>query len=207
MDARESICLRHPIIEGVERCECPLSERDAMHILESFHLNTFESALITVEEFLANINLFDQPGDSNFGLSAVALDLASRAFVAIDANHDFLMTKKELEQYIASGHHDKSLDWLLSKFAALERLSFFKGGISKQEIEAARDFFHGMNCLKNNFEEFSKPHRQDVKGSLSKQKVSAFLDKNRGKLDVHDERGLDGLINYIEKADRLIAGV
>ncbi len=207
MDAIEPVCLRHEFREGAgERCECPLRERDALRILESLKLNTFEGALNMIEEFLSNIKLFEGADDTNFASAAKALDIASRSFVAIDANHDFLMTRDELLKYIASGHHDKSFDWLLSKFAALERLSFFMGGISLSELESARDLFHGLNCLKTKYEDFSKPHPVDQPGALSSERIRAYLDANRGRLEEHDERGLVGLIQYIDRVNSIVSG-
>lgn len=177
-----------------------------MRIFESLRLNTFESALTTFEEFLSDINLFDSVCDTNFGKAAGALDIASRAFAKIDANHDFLISKQELVRYIASGECNGSLNWLLSKFDALERLSFFLGGISRSEIESARDLFHGLNYLKSNFEEFSLPHAADEMGALSRPKVCAYLERRRGRLEIHDERGLNGLIDYIERVNTIIGG-
>lgn len=205
MDAIESICLRHQFSEGsIERCECPLRERDALRILESLNHNTFEGALDMIEEFLSDINLFDAPGDSNFAAAAEALDLASLSFSAIDANHDFLLGKEELEAYIANGNYHMSMDWLLSKFAALERLSFFMGGISRIEIERARDLFHGLRFLKSNLESFSKPHSIDEKGAISPQKIQKFLDENKGNLEAHDERGLNAIIHYINRVNTIV---
>lgn len=205
MDAIESICLRHQFSEGsIERCECPLRERDALRVLESLNHSTFEGALDMIEEFLSEIKLFDAPADTNFAEAAEALDLASLSFSAIDANHDFLMQRDELEAYIANGGCHMSLDWLLCKFAALERLSFFIGGISRIEIERARDLFHGLRFLRSNLESFSKPHSMDEQGAISPEKIQEFLDKNKGHLEEHDERGLNAIIHYIDRVNTIV---
>lgn len=204
MDAIESICLRHQFSkDSIERCECPLRERDALRILESLNHNTFEGALDMIEEFLSDISLFDAPGD-NFAGAAEALDLAALSFSAIDANHDFLLGRDELKAYIANGDCHMSLDWLLSKFAALERLSFFVGGISRIEIERARDLFHGLRFLKSNLESFSKPHAKDEQAAISPEKIQEFLDKNKGHLEAHDERGLNAIIHYIDRVNAIV---
>lgn len=205
MDALDSVCLEHRFGEGLaERCECPYGEQDAVRIIEAMELNTFESALNMFEEFLSNISLFESSKDKDFSQTARALDTAALTFSAIDANHDLLMTRDELKAYLASGNGNESLIWLLSKFSALQRLCFFLNAITRDELESARDFFHGLSYLKNNFEKFADPQRSDEVGSLSQKRIREFLRENRN-LEIHDARGLDGLVYYVERVNKLVS--
>lgn len=169
-------------------------DRESFRALEALSLNSFENALNAFDEFLGSILIFE--GANSFVKAANALDIASKAFLTIDANHDFVMTKAELEGYLAgcpSNDIASPLSWLISNFAVLQSLSFFLDGITRHEIEAARDLFHGLNYLQANLDKIGGTKR----GGVSEKAVLKYLHKNIGQLEIHDYRGLKGLAKYL----------
>ena len=192
--------------EAVLERELRSLDGDAVRVLEALNVNSFENALYAFDEFLENITLFN--GANNFEKAANALDIASQAFTAIDANHDFVMTSEELNRYLAEhgmenvGH---SLEWLASNFAVLQRLSFFMNGITRHEIDAARDLFHGLNYLNTNLERITTT-KVGSKANLSEKAILKFVDEQGGDLEEHDARGLRGLAKFLTRLEPLMKG-
>ncbi len=200
----ESRCLHHELREQKRECECPLLERDAIHILQSVNLNSFENALNELEEFLSNLDL--STAETNFSRAANTLDMVSRAFTAIDVNHDLLMTKDELRHYLAVGctpEVAQALGWLVARFDILEQLSFFVNGITYSELDTARDVFHGLSCLQANFECISNIHRGGAGEILSKEKILHYLNVHENCLEEHDARGLQQLVRYLDSIQHI----
>lgn len=197
--------------EGVDNCEQMVVQREmscldieSFRLLESLSLDSFENALNAFDEFLENITIFE--GANNFVKAANALDVASNAFAAIDANHDFVMAKEELEAYLSGcGRENVSrpLSWLVSNFGVMQRLSFFLGGISRSEIESARDLFHGLNYLKSNLDKIA-PKRGQNTGRLSQKTILKYLRKHGSELDEHDAQGLSGLATYLNRLEPIL---
>lgn len=194
--------------ELVENCEPMVVQKelscldiDSFRVLESLSIDSFQNALNAFDEFLENITILD--GANDFIKAANALDVASSAFAAIDANHDFVMAKGELEAYLSRCGGEnvaRPLTWLALNFGVMQRLSFFLGGISRSEINSARDLFHGLNYLKTNLDKIA-PKRGPNKGKLSEKTILKYLRKHGAELDEHDDRGLSGLAKYLNRLE------
>ncbi|GEM_PF-3418772 len=198
-EAVEESGLRKPVAERGLEMESPLLELDARQVLESLDLNSFENALNVFEQFFSNIQLFC--GESNFLKSAHALEIAAMAFTTIDADHDFVMTAGELSTYIAENDNPEiaeSLAWLSANFHSLEQLCFFQGGISRLELEAARDVFFGLSYLHQNMDKVSKAV-DGGKGRVTDKEVQDYLNAHGEHLDEHHARGLGALVTYLDK--------
>lgn len=169
-------------------------DRQSMRMLESLTLNSFENVLNVFEEFLSGVPLFE--GITSFAAAALAFDAAAVAFSAIDANHDFLMTKIDLENYLSECDQRSSvhLKWLVANFPVLEQLSLFVGSVSRDEIELARDVFHGLSYVQKNIDAIHPP---SSKGKLAAADLSVHLAKFGRTLESHDARGLAGLAAHI----------
>ncbi len=169
-------------------------DRQSMRMLESLTLNSFENVLNVFEEFLSGVPLFE--GMTSFTAAALAFDAAAVAFAAIDADHDFLMRKVDLENYLSECDQRSSvhLKWLVANFSVLERLSLFVGNVSRDEIEVARDVFHGLSYLQKNIDTIHPPSSQ---GKLSAADLSVYLAKYGRTLEPHDARGLAGLAAHV----------
>lgn len=197
--------------ERIDSCEELLVKRElscldieSFRALESLSLDSFQNALNAFDEFLENITVFE--GANNFVKAANAFDVASTAFASIDANHDFVMAKEELEAYLSrcGGENvSRPLSWLSLNFGVMQRLSFFLSGISRSEIEAARDLFHGLNYLKSNLDKIA-PKKGQNKGKLSEKSIVRYLRKHRSELDEHDVRGLSGLATYLNRLEPIL---
>ena len=193
---------RVPEVEATELArEVNSLDRDSFRALEALSLNSFENALNAFEQFLGSLAIFS--GANRFVKAANALDVASSAFTAIDANHDFVMTKVELEGYLAScpsAENAQPLAWLIANFAVLQRLSFFQDGISRHEIESARDLFHGLNYLQGNLDKIAT----GKKGDLSEKDVQNYVREHKDDLETHDARGLRGLAKFLGRLEPVL---
>ncbi|MBX9694496.1 MAG: hypothetical protein K2Z81_19070 [Cyanobacteria bacterium] len=203
METSEDGCLRRQFSEGVRECGCPLGEREALDILVLKFLDPTDEAFNLMEELLSNLALFE--GVSNFSRAARALDIASLAFLSIDANHDLLMTKDELESYLTKDKAGKeSLAWLLSKFEILQRMSFFLDGITRSEIEATRDLFHALEFVQSHFDCINGAHECRSEWDFNKDNLVKYLDKKCIPLNEHDKKGLHSLVNHIDRVKKLV---
>jgi hypothetical protein len=181
------------------KLEADVFDKNALYVLEALSLNSFENALNAFEEFLGNLDFFC--GSTNFLKAAHALDIAALAFKAVDANHDFVLTKENLDAFIVSNPMDKTLDslrWLSANFQTLERLCFFEGGIALSEIEAARDVFYGLGYLHENADKLEK---FAGRAAVSDKTVLDFLRAHGETLDLHHSRGLGELVKYLAKVE------
>lgn len=190
---------RAEMSERLPGLESPWLQQDAYNTLESLGLNSFENAINSFDGVLLNVESFC--GTSSFMKAAHALDIAGMSFPAIDANGDFVMTKDELDSFIAkNGYVDSiaSLHWLAQNFENLEGLCFFAGGIAKSEIEAARDVFYGLSYLHENSDKVGTA-AGDGKLKVSDKDVEDYLQANGENLHNHHARGLGELVKYLNK--------
>jgi len=196
----EQSCLKHDAAERIAEKDSPILDKDARYILESLNFNSFDNSLNAFENFLSSSELFC--GSTPFMKSAHALDIAGLAFSAVDTDHDFVMTKDELDTFVAEHQGDgtaDSLSWLTANFDSLEKMAFFLGGITKNEIEAARDVFYGLGYMHENFDKVKGAVGGD-KSQLSDKEVADYLNQHGAHLDDHHARGLAKLVEYLSKA-------
>ena len=195
----EESCLKHDSADHIPEKDSPYFDKDSRYILESLNANSFENALNAFENFLNNVDQFC--GSTPFMKAAHALDLAGLSFAAIDADHNFVMTKDELDTFVAEhgdGDTADSMSWLRENFDTLEGMAFFMGGIAKNEIEAARDVFYGLSYIQENYDQVKAHGSGDNKGISDKQ-VADYLNAHGTKMDAHHARGLGELVNYLKK--------
>jgi hypothetical protein len=93
------------------------------------------------------------------------------------------------------------LRWLVVHFDAFTKASFFKDAITRDDIEEARNVFHGLHHLHDQFGFDGAPTAENL-SKVSVAAISQYLHDKQGKLEKHDEAGLRGLLAYISNVKK-----
>ena len=173
-------------------------EKDEIKMLETLELNSFEHLQYAFEDIVNNAPLFE--GSSSFQQAAIALDMAAKLFPQIDHDGDHMLSPAELESYLAqcNSANKEALSWLVSHYEAFSKACFFQGTLTRDDIEEARNVFHGLHHLHDNFGFDGAPSPEALAG-LSPAGILAYIDKHRDDLDPHEIAGLKGLADHIAK--------
>lgn len=175
-----------------------LVDTQAMRFLEAMDFQSFNNLSSAFEQFMMDAPLFQ--GDASFGQAAMALDLTAQLFPIIDRDKDSLLSREEFA-YLLQQTNDANrtaLSWLMDNFAAFSQACFFKDQIGKDDIEAARNVFHGLKIVKDKFGLEQSPTMENL-GKLDPDQLKDFLDKNGKFLSKHEATGLTYLIDHIRK--------
>ncbi|MFN8657371.1 MAG: hypothetical protein U0105_13600 [Candidatus Obscuribacterales bacterium] len=183
------------------------AERTGCHLLkdalESVGLNNFENALGAVEEFLADIDLFDP--DVAFGEAAEALGAAALAFVIIDRDSDHRLSRAELSQYAnhLDGRAKELIEWLLIHYDAIGRAGFFHKtqGISRSDLLRAYGVFKGMEYVHKHFDEIARGLDSCERKTLTHADLDEFVEARCHNLDGHTQRSLNHLTRYLRQLE------
>lgn len=196
MEHREQLEAHRPA-EKTAPLEAILT-RDEVQMLELLELNTFEHLQAAFEDILSQSQLFE--GDTSFKQAAIALDTAAGLFPYIDKDGDHMMTLSELETYLKqdTSANVEALKWLTVHFEAFSNACFFRGSVTRDDIEEARNVFHGLHHLHQCFGFDGRPETQAL-AALSDNEIEQYLHDRGTSIDRHDAIGLRGLVEYIRK--------
>jgi hypothetical protein len=92
----------------------------------------------------------------------------------------------------------QALSWLIENFDAFTRACFFKDQIGRDELEAARNVFHGLKIAHDKFGLNGAPTADNL-NTLDTDEMKDYLDKNGDSLSPIEAAGLQHLIDHIEK--------
>lgn len=175
-----------------------LIDTQGMRFLEAMDFQSFGNLSSALEQFMAEAPLFQC--DASFSAAALSLDLTAQLFPVIDRDKNGLLNRAEfaylLEQTTAANR--QALSWLIENFNAFTQACFFKDQIGKDDIEAARNLFHGLKIVQKEFG-FSKQPTLENLQELDEGKISDYLDNNRSLLNPHEISGLKYLLDHIRK--------
>lgn len=173
-------------------------DRHSIRILESLSMNSFENLLNAFEEFIEDTPLFK--GDTSFAKAAIALDSTAILFSKLDLDKDHMLSKDDLAEVLKNTESKdrEALRWLVDHFDAFTQACFFKGRITKDDLEAARNVFHGLRLLHERFNFNEEATAQSLQ-HLDKPRIEKYLLKHHNTLEPHDKAGLEQLIDYLEK--------
>jgi len=171
-------------------------DKESLKILEDLDLSSFENLLNAFDQFVADAPLF--AGDSTFERAAIALDTTAQLFGTLDANGDKVISREELRYLLekTTGDSRESLNWLLQHFDAFTAACFFESGITRDEIESARNVFHGLRHLYEKFG-FSEEVSPDSLQHLNADSIRDYLNSHNDDLEPHDRAGLEELLVYL----------
>ncbi|MBX9721768.1 MAG: hypothetical protein K2X81_10260, partial [Candidatus Obscuribacterales bacterium] len=150
------------------------------------------------EQFMMDAPLFQS--DASFANAAMALDLTAQLFSTIDTDKNHLLSREEFAYMLqkTTDANRQALSWLVENFNAFTQACFFKDQIGKDDIEAARNVFHGLKVVNDKFG-FNKPPSLENLKDLDPSKVKEFLDGNKDSLSPHEAAGLQYLLDHIKK--------
>lgn len=173
-------------------------EKDEIRMLETLELNSFEHLQSAFEDILNNAPLYE--GASSFQQAAIALDMAAKLFPAIDHDGDHMLSPSELESYLAqcNAANKEALSWLVSHYEAFSKACFFEGTVTRDDIEEARNVFHGLHHLHDRFGLEGVPSPEAL-ATLSPAGIMAYLEQHGAHLDPHEIAGLRGLAAHVAK--------
>lgn len=172
-------------------------DRESLKILESLDLNSFENLLNAFDQFIADAPLF--AGDTTFERAAIALDTTAQLFGRLDSDGDKVVSVDELQSLLekTTDANKESLNWLLEHFDAFTAACFFESGITRDEIESARNVFHGLRHLHEKFG-FSEEVSPDSLQHINADSIRDYLNSHKDELETHDRAGLEQLLVYLK---------
>lgn len=175
-------------------------DRRSLRILESLDLDSFDNLSNAFEQFLQDTPLFE--GDTTFGKAALALDLTAQLFGEIDADKDHMFNRADLAFLLekTTSENREALAWLVDHYDAFTQACFFQDGITKDDIESARNVFHGLHQIHEKFG-FSEEATPESLHHLSPDGIRKYLHDNHDSLEAHDRAGLESLLSYISDQD------
>ncbi|CAM6002442.1 unnamed protein product [Sphagnum balticum] len=173
-------------------------DKQSIHILESLDLEAFDNLYNAFESFLSDAPLF--AGDTSFAKAAMALDATANLFSQMDQDDDHLLGKSELEYLLQSTTSDnvEALRWLVDHFDAFTGACFFQDKISCDDLESARNVFHGLKFVHEKFG-FNEEATPETVQHLNAIRIENYLSDNRDHMEAHDVAGLEQLLAYIEE--------
>lgn len=195
MDHPKEISEREQAIDSSAGLHMVL-EKDEIRMLETLELNSFEHLQYAFEDIVNNAPLYE--GTSSFQQAAIALDMAAKLFPAIDHDGDHMLSPSELESYLAQCNmaNKEALSWLVSHYDAFSKACFFEGTVTRDDIEEARNVFHGLHHLHDQFGFEGAPSPETL-AALSPAGILAYLEQHKAHLDSHEIAGLKGLAEHI----------
>ena len=175
-----------------------LIDTQAMRFLEAMDFQSFNDLSSAFDKFMMDAPLFQ--GDVSFSRAAAALDLTAQLFSTIDRDKNHLLSREEFAYLLlkTTEANRQALSWLIENFNAFTQACFFKDQISRDDIEAARNVFHGLKTAKDKFG-FDKEPTIDNLQYLNEDQIKDYLAGNKGKLTAQETAGLTYLLDYIRK--------
>lgn len=175
-----------------------LVDTQAMRFLEAMDFQSFNDLSSAFDKFMMDAPLFQ--GDVSFSRAAAALDLTAQLFSTIDRDKNHLLSREEFAYLLlkTTEANRQALSWLIENFNAFTQACFFKDQISRDDIEAARNVFHGLKIAKDKFG-FDKEPTIDNLQYLNEDQIKDYLAGNKGKLTPQETAGLTYLLDYIRK--------
>lgn len=175
-----------------------LIDTQAMRFLEAMDFQSFNDLSGAFEQFMSAAPMFQ--GDVSFSRAAMALDLTARLFPIIDTDKNSLLSREEFAYMLLKTNdaNRQALAWLIENFQAFTQACFFQDQISKEDIEASRNVFHGLKICQEKFG-FTKEPTSENLAELDPDKIKDYLDKNKDTLTPHETSGLTYLLDHIKK--------
>jgi hypothetical protein len=190
-------------IDEIQKVERPqglenVLDKQSMHILISLDLQAFDNLYNAFESFLSDSPLF--AGDTSFAKAAMALDATANLFSELDQDGDNLLGRSELEYLLQSttSENVEALGWLVEHFDAFTRACFFKDKISCDDLESARNVFHGLRLVHEKFG-FNEEATPESVQHINALRIQNYLDENRDHMEKHDVAGLEQLLAYMKE--------
>jgi hypothetical protein len=173
-------------------------DKQSLRILESLALDSFENLSNAFDDFIEDAPLF--AGDTSFAKASIALDSAAKLFSQIDFNHDHLIDAGEIEYLLqkTTSENRDALNWLIEHYEAFTRACFFKNGITKDDLESARNVFHGLRLVHEKFG-FSEEATPENLQHITPEEIEKYLAANGDSMEPHDKAGLMALLDYIRE--------
>lgn len=178
-----------------------LIDTQAMRFLEAMDFQSFDNLSSAFEKFMMDAPLFQ--GDIAFSRAAAALDLTAKLFATIDTDKNSLISREEFAYLLlkTTEANRQALAWLIENFNAFTQACFFKDQIAKDDIEAARNVFHGLKLAHEKFGFNKQPSKENL-SALDPEQIQAFLDANKGNLSPHEVSGLGYLLEHVLKVKK-----
>lgn len=175
-----------------------LVDTQAMRFLGAMDFQSFDNLSGAFEKFMMDAPLFQ--GDVSFANAARALDLTAQLFGTIDRDGNHLLSREEFAYLILKTNdmNRRALGWLIENFNAFTQACFFKDQISKDDIEAGRNVFHGLKIAQEKLGFNKQPTLENLQ-ELDGDAILAYLTKNKGSLTAHEASGLQYLHEHIKK--------
>ncbi len=175
-----------------------LVDTQAMRFLEAMDFQSFNNLSSAFEKFMMDAPLFQ--GDVSFARAAMALDLTARLFSTIDTDKNNLLSREEFAYLLlkTTEANRQALSWLIENFHAFTQACFFKDQIAKDDVEAARNVFHGLKIAKEKLGFDKQPTLENLK-TLDPKEIKNLLDNRRSELTPHEASGLQYLLDHIKK--------
>lgn len=175
-----------------------LIDTQAMRFLEAMDFQSFNDLSSAFDKFMMDAPLFQ--GDVSFSRAAAALDLTAQLFSTIDRDKNHLLSREEFAYLLlkTTEANRQALAWLIENFNAFTQACFFKDQISRDDIEAARNVFHGLKIAKDKFGFDKEPTIENLQ-YLNEDQIKDYLAGNKGKLSAQEAAGLTYLLDYIRK--------
>jgi hypothetical protein len=86
----------------------------------------------------------------------------------------------------------------MEHYEAFTQACFFKNGITIDDLEAARNVFHGLRLVHEKFG-FSEEATPESLQHLNADKIRTHLRDYGASMEPHDRAGLEALLQYIEQ--------
>ncbi|MBX9686359.1 MAG: hypothetical protein K2X27_06625, partial [Candidatus Obscuribacterales bacterium] len=137
-------------------------DTQAMRFLEAMDFQSFGNLSSAVEKFMMDAPLFQ--GDVSFSRAALALDLTAQLFSLIDTDKNNLISREEFAYLLLKTNeaNKQALSWLIENFNAFTQACFFKDQISRDDIEAGRNVFHGLKVVNDKFGFHKQPTAENL---------------------------------------------
>lgn len=175
-----------------------LIDTQAMHFLEAMDFQSYDDLSGTLERFMMDAPLFQ--GDVSFGRAAMALDLTSQLFSTMDTDGNHLVSREEFAYLLlkTTEANRMALSWLIENFNAFTQACFFQDQISKDDIEASRNVFHGLKVAQEKFGFDKQPTVANLQ-YLNEDQIKDYLYNHGSNLTPQEAAGLAYLLEHIKK--------
>lgn len=175
-----------------------LIDTQAMRFLEAMDFQSYNDLSSAFDKFMMDAPLFQ--GDVSFSRAAAALDLTAQLFSTIDRDKNHLLSREEFAYLLlkTTEANRQALSWLIENFNAFTQACFFKDQISRDDIEAARNVFHGLKIAKDKFGFDKEPTAENLQ-YLNEDQIKDYLAGNKGKLSAQEVAGLTYLLDHLRK--------
>jgi hypothetical protein len=175
-----------------------LIDTQAMRFLEAADFQSFGNLASACEKFMIEAPGFQS--SSSFAAAALALDLTARLFATIDRDRNKLLSRDEFAYWLeaTTAANREALSWLVENFNAFTQACFFKDQIGRDDIEAARNVFHGLKIAQQEFG-FSKTPTMENLRELDEDKIRDYLDRQKDSLSPNEACGLKYLLDHLQK--------